>query len=398
MKTCANCGEEIGDAATCPFCRAAVAIPQVSVLAQVADAEIKLRTLILSFPLYVHTFIEILKSPIGTFGKLDYAAADGLKRAVAFMVQGIAIGYVAFVIGLMLPQSIAGWLTTSPPLLTGSVQQLIDYARRIEDVKGALTPALAREWFKQTELMLAVRVLPEEPFQRMLQRVRELSNRNPDYLERAIKGPSAGERFGGRGYILGFFFALDPLVGGMIEQIEQMTEIGQKYEVKAHIDFLLRATILWLLTCYAVLRFMPSRRDPQKKPGAFIIGAYVMGFLAPLIEGFGALGHTYLAIVLPPYIDKASALLMGQAPAELVQFAGGLFPFENLMLMFAGVAVPAAVLIFALGAFVTGTECVYGISRNRAFAAAGVGLGFGFGMTELVSTMVLAILARTGLV
>lgn len=398
MKTCESCGKEIEDAAaTCRFCGAAAANPQASVLAQVADAEIKLRTLVLSIPLYARNFVDILKSPIDYFRRLDYSAHDGLKRAVAFMVQGVALGYLIFILGLALPQSIAGWLATHPPLLAGSSQQLADYARRIEDLKGALTPALAREWFRQSELMLAVRILPEDRFQRMLQRARELSERNPDYLERAIKGPLASsDRFGGRGHILSFFLALDPRVSAFLPQIQQMADIGPKYELKAHVDFLLRATILWLLTCYVILRFMPSRQDPQGL-APFVIGAYLVGFVTPLIESVRTLVHTYLAIVLPPYIAKASGLLMGQGPSDLGQVTGGLYPFENLLLFAVRLAVPVAAAAVALSAFVNGTQSAYGIARNKAWAAASVGLGTGLGATELVSGFMVMILARSGL-
>src|SRR5262249_37196061 len=364
-------------------------------LAQVADADIKLRALILSLPLYVRVFRDILAAPIAFFGKLDFGAADGLKRAVAFMVQGIAIAYVVLVIGLALPQSIAGWLATSAPLLSGSAQQLTDYVRRIERVEGALTPALAREWRKQPELMLVVRILPEDRFKRMVQLIRDLAQRNPDHLERAIKGPTTGERMGGRGYILAFFLAIDPRISGMFAQVQQVMDIGAKYEVKAHIEFLLRATIFWLLTSFVVLRFMPSRHDPQRKPGTFIIGAYLVGFLLPLIEAVSVLVNTYQGIFLASYIAEASVLLTDQVPSGLGLGAGS--AVESLRLIAAGVLLAAAVAAMAMGAFVRGTQCAYGISRSRASLAAVVGLGLGFGGIELVSGAMLAVLSRSGL-
>jgi hypothetical protein len=399
MKRCPSCAEKIQEAAVkCRFCGEVLTDEEASVLAQVAGAEIKLKTLLLSVPTYVRQFFQILKAPIRYFQQLNYAEKDGFKSGVAFMLQGIILSFVILTMRLAFPQSLASFFATNLPLITGSREQLAGYAKRVQEVKSVLPSALAKEWFKQGELMLAVRVLPEAGFQRMLLRVRELSAKDPDFLEHAIKGSQTfGGRFGGRAYILSFFMALDPRMVSLLQQTRQIVDIGPKYELKPHIDFLLRAILLWYLTCYVISRFMPAQPNDKKRLAVFTVGAYLAGFLNPLIQAFHTLVEIYLAIVLPKYIEKASHLLVNPEISDLGQFTSGVFPFENLMLVAINTVVPLVIVAIAIGAFVSGTRSAYQVSRSKAWAATCIGLALGFGSTELVGRLVVMILAPTGL-
>jgi hypothetical protein len=230
-----TCGEEIEAAAVkCRHCGRALSDGSASVLAEVADAEIKLRPLILNVAAYARQFRQILTAPLGYFRQLDYTDNAGFKPALAFMLQGITVGFMLFIMGTVLPQSIACFYAIGVPLMLDTREQLLVYANRTEQVRSVLPPALIEQWFKQAELMVAVRILPDDRFQRLVERLRELSKTNPDWLEPVINGSlTYGNRFGGRGYMLTFFSFLDPHIGALGRVSRQMTDIGPRYDLKA---------------------------------------------------------------------------------------------------------------------------------------------------------------------
>jgi hypothetical protein len=399
-KTCPSCGERIQQAAVkCRFCGEVLSPEQTSVLAEVAGAEMKLRTLLLDVAAYARQFREIFQAPVRYFRLLDYASKSIFRKSIAFMLQGVTLSFVILTMGWAMPQSVASFLATNVPLIAGTQKDLANYSRRIQELRTALPSSLASEWFRQGELMLAVRTLPEDRFQRMLNRLRDLSEKNPNLLESAIKGSLIyGGRFGGRGYVLTFFMALDPRMGALLEQTRYMVDIGPKYELKPHVDFLLRAILLWYLTCFAVSRFLPGARSGGGETrAAFVIGAYLVGSLGPVLQAFRTLVNLYLAVVLPRYIEKASLLLQDPAASDLGLVTSGVFPFENLLIAVVNIAVPLAVVVFAVLAFVNGIKSAHAISEARAWAAACLGVGAGLGLTEAAAHVAVMVLAPTGL-
>jgi hypothetical protein len=182
-----------------------LAQPDASFANALADAEIKLKTLILDFPAYARQLKKFIKAPRQYFLQRDYPNAANVKPSLACMLQGITLSFVIFTVGWVAPQSLAGFWAVNVPLLSGSRAELGDYAKRVNDVKRVLPQSLVEAWFEQNELMLAVRILPEDKFQRLLERLHALSAQEPRLLEDAIKGTwTFGSRLGGRGYIVSF--------------------------------------------------------------------------------------------------------------------------------------------------------------------------------------------------
>jgi len=270
--------------------------------------------------------------------------------------------------------------------------------RRVQQITRALPPDVAKDWRAQGELMLLVRALPEDRFKRLLTRLAELARQNPELLKDAISGALTHEnRFGGRNYVVTFFSALDPQTGPLLHQTHQVVAAGPRYKLQPHMEFFLRTMLLWYVTCYVIARLLPTLRDSGKKTIVFGLGAYLTGFLTPLVESFHALVHVYLAATLPTYIRQASSILTGTAGPTLALASGGIFPYENLML---GLIRATAVCVFAgvaAAALAVGIQRACQVSRSRSWAVAGAGLGFGLGMTEGMVGLAVLILAPTGL-
>ncbi len=368
-------------------------------LSQVADAEINLRTLVLGFPQYIRQFLRMLRAPRRHFGELNYAARNSTKNGLAFMLQGITLGFVLLTMGWAAPQSIAHFLATPTPILTPGRAELAEYARRIQELKGVLPPSLAKQWTAHGELMLIVRVLPADRFDVMLDRLRELSEKERDVLEEAIAGtPFGGDRPGGRGYVLGFFLALDPRMVALRHLVPlESVRADSGARLRPHVDFLLRNIILWYLTCYVISRFLSARSGSKDTGAVFVIGAYLVGFLGPLFQAFLTLMNIYSAATLPYFIHTASALLGGVETSGLGRLSSGIFPYENLLLVVANVGARVAVVGMALDAFVNGTLIAYRVPKERAWMAACVGLGISLGAIEMLSGLITGLLAATGL-
>jgi hypothetical protein len=357
--------------------------PQDQPLKELAEAEIKLSTLILDFARYKRRFSRILKSPLGFFRRFERLDAAQLKQSVTFMLQGISLAFLIFTASWSLPRVVAGYAATHG----GS--SLEAYRERLQLLNRTLPADLMKAWREQEELMLALRVLPEARFRSMLDRLADLKQSNPELLALAIDGSfEHGERFGGRGYILTFFLALDPRGGALLHETWQLTSIGPKRELPPHVDFLLRNVLLWLLTGWIVSRLAGAR--DRRTP--YAIAAGLVGFLSPLYQAYTTAVHLYLAATLPAYIRHASLGIQ-----DLGLFSGGVFPFENLLLTAAGMLGPAVLVGFAVAALVAGLQSACAVSRERAWTAAALGLGLALGFAEAATFLLTLVLAPTGL-
>jgi hypothetical protein len=254
--------------------------------------------------------------------------------------------------------------------------------------------------------MLATRVLPEDHFRLLLDRLGQLSAQNADLLELAIDGSLVqAERFGGRGYVLTFFLALHPQAGRLLYQTYQLASAGPRYQLQPHVEFLLSALLMWYLSCAVIARLMPR---PPGDPGStelaevnrravFALGALASGFLNPLYQTLRTLLRFYLALTLPLYIQMASQILAGSGDPRLGALSGGVFPYENLALVVVQAGAALALLGLALSALTLGLRAAFPVSRARAFAASALGLGVGLGVTEAAVSLLALILAPTGL-
>jgi hypothetical protein len=293
------------------------------------------------------------------------------------MLQGISLAFLIFTASWSLPRVVAGYAATHG----GS--SLEAYRERLQLLNRTLPADLTKMWREQEELMLALRVLPEPRFRHMLERLADLKQSNPELLTIAMDGSLArGERFGGRGYILTFFLALDPGSGPFLHDSWQLTSIGPKRELPPHVDFLLRNILLWYLTGFLVSRLLQTgdRRTP------FAMAAFLVGFLSPLYQAYTTIVHLYLAATLPAYIRHASLGVLG-----------GVFPFENLLLAAARTIGPALLVGFAVAALAAGLQSAGAVSRNRAWTAAALGTGLALGFAEAATFLLTLILAPTGL-
>jgi hypothetical protein len=358
-------------------------------LKELAEAEIKLSSLILDFGSYKRRFSRILKSPLGFFRgfeRVERADAAELKQSVTFMLQGISLAFLIFTASWSLPRVVAGYAATQVPLIGGSRSDLDAFRERLQHLNRTLPADLMKTWREQEELMLALRVLPEPRFRHMLERLADLKQSNPELLTLAIDGSFAhGERFGGRGYILTFFLALDPGSGPFLHDTWQLTSIGPKRELPPHVDFLLRNILLWYLTGFLVSRLV--RTGDRRTP--FAMAAFLVGFLSPLYQAYTTIVHLYLAATLPAYIRHASLGVIGGV--------GGVFPFENLLLAAARMIGPALLVGFAVAALAAGLQSAGAVSRNRAWTAAVLGTGLALGFAEAATFLLTLILAPTGL-
>src|SRR5262249_51369868 len=267
------------------------------------------------------------------------------------------------------------FVATNVTLISGSQTGLASYIQRVQDINGTLPPDLAKAWREQGELMLVTRAVPADAFNALRQRIGVVAQEDPELLKLAIDGSlTHGDRFGGRGYLLDFFSALDPVQGKLLHQTYQLAYAGPQYHLQPHLDFLLRTLLMWYLTCFAagrVLRVSANGRDD--KP-LFVAGAYLVGFLNPLVQGFDALVHFYLAAALPLYVSKASALMTGTGGIELTQLSGGVFPYENLILGTVRIVVWLAFAAVAATGLGLAIQSAYRIGRAKALAIGTLGL------------------------
>jgi hypothetical protein len=372
-----------------------------SVLAQIADAEISLRSLLLNLPAYARQFSAIAKAPAAYLRAFDYTAANALKRAVAFMLQGITLGFLILTIGIALPRSIARDFAASP-FLFESREQILAYAGRIERVKKVLSAELSRQFLAKAELDLIVRVLPDDRFDKMIERLQHLSVAHPDMV-RSVLGTSEffGDGFGGRSFALGFLLLLGANDPTIFQKVHEIGDLGPKYQLKPHVEFLLRLLIAWYVTCFVTTRLLRRWDNRTNTAVVFAVGAYLVGVATPVLQAFHAARNIYLASVLPRYIEKASCLLVSPAAPDcrgaLAGLAGGIFPFENLGLGLAGIGIPTSIAAIAVFAFAGGLEGGCRLSARKAWAVTGIGLGLGLIVGEIASDFGVFALAASGL-
>jgi hypothetical protein len=368
------------------------------VLGELAGTSVGVKSLLATFPAYARRWLEIARSPIAYFRRPLPATDAEFSQSIAFLLQAMIVSFIVLTMGRALPQSIATFAAVQVPLVSGSAADLQRYAQRVDAITRALPSNLANSWLRQGELMLAVRVLPEDRFALLLERVAQLAKDQPDRLARAIDGSLAGpERFGGRGYLLSFFTALHPQRGALLYQTYQISYAGPVYQLPPYIDFIAGTVLLWYLVCALAALLAGARGLHAARRNVFAAGALVWGFLGPLYEVFKTLLRFYLAFTLPAYIPPASALLAAPPPPGLVSISGGVFPYENLALVVVQAAATLAVIGVALATFTEGLRRALPVPAARAAFAATVGLAVGLGLTELAMRILVLILAPTGL-
>jgi hypothetical protein len=217
-------------------------------------------------------------------------------------------------------------------------------------------------------------------------------------LPLAIDGSlTRAERFGGRGYLLSFFTALNPDSGPLLYRTYQVAYAGPSYTLQPHVEFLLRTLLFWYLACTITAAILPGPPDPHRRRVVFAIGALLWGFLDPLYQGFNTLLRFYLALTLPAYIPLASQLLSTTAPRGVVDVSGGVFAYENLSLALVQVMAFLALLGVTVWALTAGLRAVARVSKLRALTASVTGLALGLSVTEAAMRLLVLVLAPTGL-
>jgi hypothetical protein len=368
-----------------------------SVLSELADTSVNLKSWLLSLPDFGRRYADILRSPIDFFRAPPVKTAADCKRSLAFLLQGIILSFIILTMGRALPPSIATFAAVNVPLVSGSRTDLVQYAQRMDAIGQTLPPELRRSWLQQGELMLAVRVLSEERFKVLLGRLGELSKEKAELLSLAIAGSlTPAERFGGRGYLLSFFTALNPHAGPLLYQTYQVAYAGPRYSLQPHVEFFLSMLLVWYLACSIAVRILPVPAGSARH-SVFAIGALICGFLFPLYQGFNTLLRFYLAATLPVYIPVASQVISTTAPPRLLDFSGGVFAYENLVLVVVQIIVTAALLGVAAWALAAGVRSVSAVSKWRAVAASMAGLVVGLGLTDAAMRLLVMVLAPTGL-
>jgi hypothetical protein len=368
-----------------------------SVLSELADTSVNLKSWLLTLPEYGRRYAGILRSPIDFFRAPPVATEAAFKRSIAFLLQGITLSFIILTMGRALPQSIATFAAVNVPLISGARTDLVEYTERVDAIGRTLSPELRRRWLQQGELMLAARVLPEEQFKVLLGRLGELSRDKADLLSLAIEGAlTPAERFGGRGYLLSFFTALNPHAGPLLYQTYQVAYAGPTYTLQPHVEFLLGTLLFWYLGCSILARVLRLPAGGARHM-VFAIGALLCGFLYPLYQAFNTLLRFYLAVTLPIYVPMASQVLSTTTPPRLLDLSGGVFPYENLALVLVQAIVWLALLGVAAWALTVGVRAVIPVSKSRTVAASVAGLVLGLGLTEGAMRLLVVILAPTGL-
>jgi hypothetical protein len=369
----------------------------VGVLSELADTGVGLKSLVATFPDYAHRSAQILKAPFRSFRAFQVPTRTEFRQSLAFLLQGLILSFIVVTMGRALPQSIATFSAVSVPLMAGSRADLFQYGQRVETISQTLSPELTRSWLRQGELMLAVRVLSEERFKVLLERLRQLSVEKPQVLQLAIDGSPGVERFGGRGYLLSFFMSLNPQMGPLFFQTSQLAYAGPNYQLQPHVEFLLSSLLVWFLACAFIARFMPSVPGDPRKQSVFAMGALLWGVLNPLYQSFNTLLRFYLAATLPAYVPLASQMLSTAPPTGLAEVSGGIFPYENLALGTVRIIMALSVLGMAIGVLSVGLRSVFHVSKTRAIEASAGGVFLGLGVTEGAMRIIAIILAPTGL-
>jgi hypothetical protein len=368
-----------------------------SILRQLAATQVGFRTLLLDIPDYWRRLVAMLRAPAARLGDRP-ADALRLKRSLAFMLQGLLIAFVLFTLGRTLPQSVAGWTAVNLPLITGTVSDLERHVERIRAVTGVLPSDLADAWQAEAELVLLVRVLSEDRFARLMERLEAVAAESPQRLRAAVNGSlTHGQRFGGRGYLFMLMAALTPDVGPLLGDTYDYATVGPRHELQPHVAYLLRGLLYWYVSCLVAAWALRAMTGSAHTSTVLALGACWTGVLMPLVEAVETLVLLYLAVTLPAYIELASGLLVGESIAPLVAWTGGVVPGENLVVGALRGGVPLALLVLAVAGAAGSLQRACGVPRGKAVVGVVAGVGLGLAFAEMAEALVVLVVAPTGL-
>jgi hypothetical protein len=271
------------------------------------------------------------------------------------------------------------------------------FAARSREIRGVLPPALATDWFNQSELVLITRQLPEQRFRLMLERLRDLSEKEPEVLELVVKGPSAREhRITSSARIMEFFMTLAPGAGAKFHTADLAMAQWSKYRLQPHVEYLVRNLLFWYVAGLVVWACMPRTGTPSyTRKTAFTVGAYVLGFLAPILEATAIPTTISNVTRLPIFLDKLSACFLEEIGCVVadVMLAGTTWSRMVTMEILEDVPIVIGLVVLWIG-----VRRVYRVAPLRVVLAVLAGVLVAWGATEAGVTIAAKLLGPTGLV
>lgn len=369
------------------------------VFQELASADVKLVSLLVDGGEYLRTSRRFLRNASGWFRCVPEDGEFVPRRAVAFMLQGILVAFVVFTFAHVIPSSIAQFVATQYATAVESSESVTRLIARVEHVKRALPGDLREAWLSRSELLLVLKVLPEDRYQALIARITTLSTNNPDQLRMAIVAPqSPGVLSSGRAYVAGFFLSLNDFVGPMLLGVTQITGAGAKHEFRPYVAWFLQSLVSWYFACLAITWGLKSEGVTQSKHVVFWMGAYVVGFFSPFFEVLRLFLQLYLSATLASYVNEASILMFSTMKTNIADVTGGVFPFENLILGCVRIGVAIVFFLLAARAMSINMQSHFAVGSGKAWTTAAIGIGFGLAVAEGVTALLRIVLVPTGLI